>query len=379
MCGRAHASSRGRCPEVAVLPPTVLLTAPVASNRIPLVFDGARIEVVDSFRYLGIELHCTKAFASAAEPRTESAERAQQALYSRCKQLGIQDPALKLQLWDALVKPTLLYGVEFWGAGDVGKGVLAADLVHRAFLRRLLGVRTGTPNMSVLAEVGRYPLLVVYAAKMLCKSWNRLVEMDNGRLVKQAFLLSAALGPLTRSNSSHKSWAGQVASFFAALGLPCDLRAPQSVNVSAVLIQLQSSYLDSVKDSSSSKVQQYLLMRPEVDAKSYTPATYLQAVGGWRQRKRLAQLRTGSHWLAVESQRFGPTTITRQLRICQRCGSNAVDDEEHMLFDCSALEQERLQHPSLFYRDGLSLADFMAQDPTEMAAFVYDCFNACDI
>jgi hypothetical protein len=359
----------------------VVFRAAASSSQVyplPLVFDGARIEVVDSFRYLGIELHCTKPFASAAEPRTESAERAQLAMYSRCKQLGIQDPALKLQLWDALVKPTLLYGVEFWGAGDVGKGVLAADLVHRAFLRRLLGVRTGTPNMAVLAEVGRYPL-VVFAAKMLCNSWNRLVEMDNGRLVKQAFLLSAALGPLTRSSSTHKSWAGQVASFFTALGLPCDLRAPQTVNVSAVLKQLQSSYLDSVKDSSSSKVQQYLLMRQEVDTKSYTPAAYLQAVGGWKQRKRLAQLRTGSHWLAVESQRFGPTTVNRQHRICQRCGSNSVDDEEHMLFDCTALEEERLEHPSLFERNDLSLADFMAQDPTEMAAFVYDCFNACDI
>ena len=56
-----------------------------------------------------------------------------------------------------------------------------------------------------------------------------------------------------------------------------------------------------------------------------------------------------------------------------------MDDEEHMLFDCTALEQERLEHPSLFERGGLSLADFMAQDPTEMAAYVYDCFNACDI
>ena len=57
--------------------------------------------------------------------------------------------------------------------------------------------------MAVLAEVGRYPL-VVYAAKLLCKFWNRLLEMDDGCLVKQAFLHSAALGPRTSSNSNHK-------------------------------------------------------------------------------------------------------------------------------------------------------------------------------
>ena len=136
------------------------------------IYNGAPIEIVESFKYLGIELHCTKPFASAAVPRSESGERAQLALFSRCAELGIGDPALRMQLWDSLVQPTLLYGVEFWGTMDIGKGVLAGDLLHRDFLRRLLGVHSGTPNMAVLAEVGRYPL-VVKAAKLLCKSWNR--------------------------------------------------------------------------------------------------------------------------------------------------------------------------------------------------------------
>ena len=35
------------------------------------------------------------------------------------------------------------------------------------------------------------------------------------------------------------------------------------------------------------------------------------AVGGCRQRKHLAQLRTGSHWLTVETGRYGNTTVER--------------------------------------------------------------------
>ena len=42
-----------------------------------------------------------------------------------------------------------------------------------------------------------------------------------------------------------------------------------------------------------------------------------------------------------------------------------MDDEEHMLIGCTALERERLEHPSLFTRDGLSLADFMGPDLTD--------------
>ena len=108
--------------------------------------------------------------------------------------------------------------------------------------------------MAVLAEVGRYPL-VVNAAKLMCKFWNRLVEMDDGRLVKLAFLHSAALGPRTRSNSNHKSWAGQVDLFLSAIGMPCYLSPPRIVSVSAVVEELQNSYLASVNACSGVKMQ----------------------------------------------------------------------------------------------------------------------------
>ena len=250
------------------------------------MYDGASIEIVNTFKYLGIMLHCTKPFASAAVPRSEAGERSQLAMFSRCSELGIKDPALRMQLWDSLVQPCILYGVEFWGAPDICKGVLAGDGLHRDFLRRLLGVHSGTPNMAVLAEVGRYPL-VVKAAKLLCNFWNRLVEMDDGRLVKQAFLHSAALGPLTRSNSNHKSWAGQVGKFLSAIGMPCDLSSPQTVSVSAVVEKLQSSYLASVNACSGVKMQQYLSLISNVDTASYSPAAHLRAVVKWEQRKHL--------------------------------------------------------------------------------------------
>ena len=70
--------------------------------------------------------------------------------------------------------------------------------------------------------------------------------MDDERLVKQAFLQSAVLGPLTHFNSAHKYCAGHVLSFITILGMPCDLITPQSVNVNAVVEKLQSSYIPGV-------------------------------------------------------------------------------------------------------------------------------------
>jgi hypothetical protein len=348
-------------------------STPVCSNP-SLTYDGRPIEFVESFKYLGVDLHCTKPFGDAGLPRKESGERAMLAMLCRCRELGIEDPLLQVKLFDALVQPVMLYAVELWGARDVGKGEFAADLVHRAFLRRLLGVRTGTPNMAVLAEVGRYPLQV-FAAKMLLNYWNRLVVMDDARLVKRAFVASAALAPHTAANSSHKSWAGQLSAFLAALGLPQDLSNPHAVNVKHILAKLQSAYLESVSDSSSSMVQQYLRMRDDLTPEGYSMAPYLQAVGGWKQRKHLAQLRVGSaSWLAVAAGRA--TGMPRAERVCQRCQSSEVDDEEHIIFRCSALSAQRLQHAHLFSPWPDSLRSFMARDPTAVAAFVHSCYEA---
>ena len=81
--------------------------------------------------------------------------------------------------------------------------------------------------MAVLAEAGRYPLRV-FAAQMLLRYWNRLVRMEDDRLVKRAFMVSAALAGSTQCRSRHKSWAGQAAAVLESLGLPCDLAAQQS-------------------------------------------------------------------------------------------------------------------------------------------------------
>ena len=138
-----------------------------------------------------------------------------------------------------------------------------------------------------------------------------------------------------------------------------------------------ASYLESVNACSGVKVQQYLHLRPEVDSASYTPAAYLQAAGGWRQRKHLTQLRTGSHRLAVETGHYGNARVERAQRLCQRCDANSVVNIQHMIFDCVAMNVERQKQQSLFARGRVAFVDFFIQDPTELAAFVHDSCKAC--
>ena len=110
-------------------------------------------------------------------------------------------------------------------------------------------------------------------------------------------------------------------------------------------------------------------LESNIDTASYAPAAYLQAS---------TSRNFGSHRLAVETGRFGVARVEREQRLCQRCEGRSFDDVEHMIFDCTSLEAERLKHQSLFARGRVVLADFFEQDQIVLAAFVHGCFKACN-
>ena len=75
-----------------------------------LTYMHAPIEVLDSFTYLGVDISSRRAFAAASIGRAASAQRAALALQHRCHDLSLHDPTLQLHLFDALVRPVMLYG-----------------------------------------------------------------------------------------------------------------------------------------------------------------------------------------------------------------------------------------------------------------------------
>ncbi|KAL3132115.1 hypothetical protein ABBQ32_008724 [Trebouxia sp. C0010 RCD-2024] len=68
-----------------------------------------------------------------------AARKAMFAMRRRCALLGITDPAMQCKLFDILVLPILSYVYEVWAVNpSVGE---AAEVLHRSFLKHLLGVR----------------------------------------------------------------------------------------------------------------------------------------------------------------------------------------------------------------------------------------------
>jgi len=113
---------------------------------------------VQSFRYLGLELHSTRGMTVAIDKLTAAGKKALLALCRRCNDLSITDPKVMCQLFDSLVRPILSYACEVWTGCTRVKELQQAEQVHRMFLRGRLGVNKTTSTFAVLGEFGRYPL-----------------------------------------------------------------------------------------------------------------------------------------------------------------------------------------------------------------------------
>jgi hypothetical protein len=126
-------------------------------NSSPLHYDGSHVEEVASFRYLGIELHRSRSLKIAVEHLAATGQKAIFVLRWHCVDLKINDPTIVCQLFDALVKPVLSYGCELWVDELATKSL---EAIHR--MKSLLGVNDTIPSWIVLAQFGRFPLILLW-------------------------------------------------------------------------------------------------------------------------------------------------------------------------------------------------------------------------
>ena len=98
------------------------------------------------------------------------------------------------------------------------------------------------------------------------------------------------------------------------------------------------------------------------------------------------RFRTGAHWLAVEQRRWGPNRVARHLRTCAVCGSGQVEDEQHMVFECSCYQSLRdsVEFSELFHsvearwwitntHGSGSMTAFMFRHPKKVAGYIAAC------
>ena len=178
-------------------------------------------------------------------------------------------------------------------------------------------------------------------------------------------------------------WAGQVTAFlqrFPAAHRPAGNSDLIRVNPAAVVRQLRTQFVEAFNcnDVGIKTVDYRTMIRGgSIPINEYRLPQYLQSLNGRFHMTSLAQLRTGSHWLAVETGRWKRGAegqrIPRQHRTCPHCAGGEVEDERHLIFVCPNYADLRTEHHDLFAAPDMALKDFIDQDPGRVAAFVAAC------
>ena len=317
------------------------------------------VEQVDSFRYLGIMFHSTRGLNCAVEQLAAAANKAMFAMLGRCQQMHIQQPELKLKLFDALVRPVLSYACEVWAPIASRSALETLEQVQKQFLRKLLGVPKQTCLKMLYAEFGRLPLQHFWWHQC-AKYLQRLQAMESSRLCKQAFMAECRSG---------SGWWKAVVTKCTKLEVPPPHPESEFDATSATNAD-HNAAVTAIMTADTGKLMQATYFSFKTD---FQMESYISQAKNKQLRRILASFRVGCHWLRVHTGRYEATT--REQRICSHEHCTVVEDEVHAIFFCPAHASLRQKYADLFdHIQGHDLKAFLTQPAVHrLASFLTEC------
>ena len=145
-------------------------------------FNNSDLEIVFDYNYLGVTFNYNGRFRVAQKNLYDKASRAMFGLIAKCRRLFLPID-LRLQLFDSVIKPIVLYGSEIWGYDDIG----LADKLQLRFIKNSLSLKMRTPTVMVRGETGCYPCSIDVKCRLL-NYWFRLgIDEKSSKIVIEMF------------------------------------------------------------------------------------------------------------------------------------------------------------------------------------------------
>jgi hypothetical protein len=235
--------------------------------------------------------------------------------------MHISDVWTTLKLFDAVVSPVLSYGCELWVESDTAE----LEVIHKGFVKSVLGLNKSTGTHLVMAEVGRFPLDVFWH-KMALSYLVRLREATDLPVLQAAYHEQQQL---TLANND--CWLFALNCWADNIGV--DLN-PEHLELAAGVSKIQNTFLQSVPDNSCIRFYSKF-------CEAYGYNNYLSNVENVTLRRALTRFRCSNYDLEVERGRIGRMRIEEANRICKCCSLNVIEDGEHFLMVCPALAATR--------------------------------------
>ena len=296
--------------------------------------NGIELENVKEFKYLGITIH--KKSGSFTPTLTYFKNKARRALYALRAKININNIPLKvaLKLFDAIIKPILLYGSEVWEPflnQDESKwDQNEVEKTYTQFLKQILGVNRSTMTAMVRGELNKHSLQEEILRRNI--NYAGYIQQKTGSpYVRQAFEYESQRSTTTTTffttMNRHTEEIHQISGCFFPYADPYE-------NLTKLTRQEQKSLTHEVfqrkwmeKITLSTKADTYRKFKPSMKFEAYLYH------GNRKMRVNMTKLRLSDHKLMIEVGRHRTPQIPRPERKCYMC-HNEVEDETHFLTHC---------------------------------------------
>ena len=359
-------------------------------QNIKFTLNGSALEIVDSYCYLGFELHQSGQVQIAQQNLKTKAMRAFFGLKRVIMRSKLSFKAL-LTLFDSLIKPILLYGAPIWtptctinkslckttkATNNLLKKISASpqERVHISYLKWALGVHRKASNVGVWGETGRIPLIyqsirltLNYFKRLNTKSksnsfvaaalkeqkslnlpWYRyikpLLELDE--IYK---LDHVTAHRILNTNSANKAGHFPVSE---SKVLKDSLKNQSNLNQSIKPLYSEKFRIPKIIEALTNQFKECWQYQKSISSKlsfyhsikhTFNREPYLYLCKGFSRRYSTTKLRISAHDLHIEKGRYSNTP--REQRICAWCqtslGVETIENESHVLYVCDLYSKQR--------------------------------------
>jgi hypothetical protein len=175
-------------------------------------FKGQPIEVVKTYKYLGVLFSWTGTYNLASSEFVRKGLAAQGATLSTTRRTKIFSLDLSTKLFDSIVKSTTLYAAGIWGL-DKGEDV---ERVQQQYYKRTLRLPICTPKYFVRLETGR-PHIALEILNLGLTMLDRILKSPPDSLLNQSYMTLKRISNLFPSNPKY-SWYLQLRGILQGIG-----------------------------------------------------------------------------------------------------------------------------------------------------------------
>jgi hypothetical protein len=309
------------------------------TNKYKFLFNSKGVEIVTSYCYLGVIFTNNGSFKTCN--LQIKASKAYYALINSIKIENCHNIRVLMKLYNALILPIQLYGAEIWAIPNLGRKVFkqlnwidklwaankSLDCLHLKFCRYVLQVNRFSEKNSILAEIGRYPILINQISAF-AKFFFRISQSQNMVLLRKAFGISNSMndGLVSIYNRLIDNIPFDDQMFNVNIQLKTRIKRVGSI----VQLYLKNSFKNvCIKTIANNDGK--LIMYKNIK-KVFRTEKYLLINMKFECRRAISRIRLSSHKFPIELGR--KQGISRENRICPLCSSGEIGDEFHICMVC---------------------------------------------